>query len=166
MNAIVLVDDYWGIGCDGAQNIFIKADLQRFKTLTQDSTVILGRKTLATFPGGKPLPKRRNLILSQNTEYSVEGAEVCHSVQEVMDHLKEGETAFVIGGDTVYQQFLPHCATVYVTKVEKNLPADSYFLNLDQLPQWECTEESQPMEEDGVTFRYCTYQNSKLPPAP
>lgn len=158
MNCIVLVDENWGIGCDGSQNIFIKEDLKRFKALTQNTTVILGRKTLATFPKGKPLPNRRNLILSTNPQCTVEGAEVFSSISAVLSALTPEETVFVIGGASVYEAFLDHCSTVYVTKVGVSLPADCYFPCLDHLDQWFCSETSPMMDEDGTTYQYCTYQ--------
>lgn len=161
MFSIVLVDENWGIGCEGAQNIFIKGDLKRFRQLTQGATVILGRKTLATFPQGKPLPNRRNLVLSRDSGFTVEGAEVFPSVEAILKEVEaEDSPVFVIGGASVYERFLPYCQKVYVTKVQKTLPADTYFTDLDENPDWRLVEESAVEEEDSVAYSYCLYEQA------
>ena len=159
MNLIVAVDENWAIGKGGDQLTYIPEDLKRFKALTMDHTVILGRKTLATFPGGRPLKGRPNLILSATPGYEVEGAKVCPSVESL---LKEApEDAFVIGGESVYRQLLPYCDTAYVTKIGKAFPADRYFPDLDGDSAWEITEESEPHTHEELTFRYVTYRRVK-----
>lgn len=159
MNAIVLVDQHWGIGCGGAQNVFLSADLQRFVQLTRGKPVILGRKTLATFPGGRPLKDRRNLILSAQKDFTVQGAQVFPSFQLLKESLsqEEEEQAFVIGGASVYQALLPHCQQVFVTKVQAEFPADCYFPNLDQDPLWQAVQEGEILEEKGLSFSYWVY---------
>ena len=142
MNVIVAVDQNWAIGKDGDQLVYLSEDLKRFKSLTTGHPVILGRKTLATFPGGRPLKGRRNLILSRNTEAAP-------------------EDSFVIGGASVYRQLLPWCDTAYVTKIDRAFPADCHFPDLDQDPAWERTEESAPLEQDGIIYRYVTYRRKK-----
>ncbi len=156
MNAIVVVDANWAIGKDGDQLVYLKEDLKRFRTLTTGKGVILGRKTLATFPGGKPLKNRRNLILSRSMDAAPEGAEVYPSVEALLPHA--GEEDFVIGGASVYEQLLPWCSTVYVTKVEQTFPADCWFPNLDADPMWQAEEPSQPLEQEGIRYRYVTYR--------
>lgn len=158
MNVIVAVDENWGIGKDGEQLIYISADLKRFKALTMGHALILGRKTLATFPGGKPLKGRRNLILSRNPEFAPEGAEVYHSLEELLEHVEED--AFVIGGASVYEELLSRCDTAYVTKLQASWPADCWFPNLDEDPAWTVAEEGEPLEEQGITFRYVTYRRA------
>ena len=138
MNLIVAVDQNWAIGKDGDQLVYLKEDLKRFRTLTSGHTVILGRKTLATFPGGRPLKNRRNLILSRNPQFQAEGAEVFSSVEELV-------------------QLLPYCDTAYVTKIHAGFPADTYFPNLDQSGEWEVSEESESLEQDGISYHYVTY---------
>ena len=115
MNVIVAVDQNWAIGKDGDQLVYLSEDLKRFKSLTTGHPVILGRKTLATFPGGRPLKGRRNLILSRNTDFAPEGAEVFSDVETL--RAAAPEDAFVIGGASVYRQLLPWCDTAYVTKI-------------------------------------------------
>ena len=156
MNLIVAVDEHWAIGKGGDQLVYISADLKRFRELTTGHPVILGRKTLATFPGGRPLKNRRNLILSATAGYAVEGAEVFPDVDSLL--AEAPEDAFVIGGESVYRALLDRCDTAYVTKIHSAYPADRFFPDLDALPQWTVAEESQPMEEHGVTFHYVTYR--------
>lgn len=159
MNVIVAVDQNWAIGKDGDQLVYLSEDLKRFKSLTTGHPVILGRKTLATFPGGRPLKGRRNLILSRNTDFAPEGAEVFSDVETL--RAAAPEDAFVIGGASVYRQLLLWCDTAYVTKIDRAFPADCHFPDLDQDPAWERTEESAPLEQDGIIYRYVTYRRKK-----
>lgn len=156
MNAIVAVDQNWAIGKGGDQLCYISADLRRFKELTTGHPVILGRKTLATFPGGRPLKGRRNLILSRNPSLMIEGAEVFHDVESLL--AQAPQDSFVIGGASVYWAFLAHCDTVYVTKIAHSFPADVWFPDLDQDPAWQIAGEEEPLEEKGLSFRYVTYE--------
>lgn len=159
MNVIVAVDENWAIGKDGDQLVYLKEDLKRFRTLTSGHTVILGRKTLATFPGGRPLKNRRNLILSRNPQFQAEGAEVFSSVEELVK--QADKDAFVIGGASVYEQLLPYCDTAYITKIHAAFPADTYFPNLDRSDQWQVAEESESLEQDGLSYHYVTYSRIK-----
>lgn len=159
MNVIVAVDENWAIGKDGDQLIYLKEDLKRFRTLTSGHTVILGRKTLATFPGGRPLKNRRNLILSRNPQFQAEGAEVFSAVEELVQ--QADQDAFVIGGASVYEQLLPYCDTAYITKIHASFPADTYFPNLDQSEEWKVTEERESLEQDGISYHYVTYSRIK-----
>ena len=131
MKLIVAVDRSWAIGREGDQLLYLSADLRRFKELTLGGTVILGRKTLATFPGGRPLKGRRNLILSRSPDFAPEGAEVFRSVEELL--AAAPEDSFVIGGESVYRALLPYCTTAYVTKIDAAFPADRFFPDLDAL---------------------------------
>lgn len=156
MNLIVAVDEAWGIGKDGDQLIYLSTDLRHFKALTSGHPVILGRKTLATFPGGRPLKGRLNMILSSNPDFQVEGAQVYANVDDLLTHAPED--AFVIGGESVYRALLDRCDTAYITKIFARFPADRYFPNLDTLPRWSIAERSEVMEENGVRFQYLTYR--------
>lgn len=156
MNAIVAVDEGWGIGRGGDQLCYISADLKRFKALTTGHPVILGRKTLATFPGGRPLPGRRNLILSHDPNFTVEGAEVYHDMASLL--VAAPADSFVIGGGSVYRALLPHCETVYVTKIMSTYEADTSFPDLDADPAWQVAEREEPLEENGLRFQYFTYR--------
>ena len=156
MNLIVAVDENWGIGKDGEQLIYISADLKRFKTLTMGHPLVLGRKTMATFPGGRPLKGRRNLVLSRNPDFAPEGAEVYRDMASLLEHVPQD--AFVVGGASVYNAFLERCDTAYVTKIHAAWPADCWFPDLDRDPAWYPAEEGAVQEEKGLKFHYVTYR--------
>lgn len=158
MKAIVAVDQNWGIGYNGELLFRISADLKRFKALTTGHTVVYGRKTLETFPGKRPLVGRRNIVLSHESAFSVPGAEICSSPEQVVALLDDPKNAYVIGGASVYTLFLPLCTTVYVTKVHAACPADCYFENLDTNPDWLLAEQSGVMQENGREYRFVQYE--------
>lgn len=155
MKLIVAVDQNWAIGKDGDQLAYLSTDLRRFKEITMGHPILLGRKTLATFPGGRPLKGRRNLILSRTPGFQVEGAEVFADLASVK--AAAPADTVVVGGGSVYQALLPCCDTAYVTRMEAEFPADTWFPNLDQDPEWTVLEQSDPLEEKGISFRYVTY---------
>lgn len=156
MNLIAAVDENWAIGKDGDQLCYIPADLKHFQALTTGHAVILGRRTLATFPGGRPLKNRRNLILSRNASFAPEGAEVFPGVDSLLKAAPAD--AFVIGGESVYRALLPYCDKAYITKIHKAWPADAFFPDLDADPAWQVTEEGDAQEHEGLPFRYVTYE--------
>ncbi len=156
MNAIVIVDRNWGIGYEGEQMVYLAPDLKRFQSLTSGHAIILGRKTLETFPGGRPLKNRQNLILSRQEGLSIEGATVYGSVEALLEAAPED--AFVVGGASVYRQLLSDCERVFVTKVQGSYPADSFFPNLDQDARWSVEAEEGPFEYEGTTYCYVTYR--------
>lgn len=154
MTAVVCVSKSWGIGNDGALLFHISDDLKRFRALTTGKSVILGRKTLSTFPGGKPLKNRRNIVLTRSVP-AIEGAEVARTAEEAI--ALAGEEAVVIGGASVYAALLARCERVYVTKVEADCAADSFFPDLDALPEWRVERAGEEQEENGLRFRYIDY---------
>ena len=157
MDVIAAVDQNWAIGKGGDQLCYLPADLKRFRALTTGHPVILGRKTLATFPGGRPLKNRRNLILSRDPAFAPEGAEVFRE----LDSLRAAAPAdsFVIGGESVYRALLGWCGTAYITKIGRAWEgADAFFPNLDGDPAWFVAEEGEPLEHQGIPFRYVTYK--------
>ena len=159
MDLIVLADEEWGIGKDGDQIVYIPGDLRYFRETTMGHAVILGRKTLSTFPGGRPLKGRRNLILSRDPSFAPEGAEVFRSLEELL--AAAPDDAFVIGGASVYQALLDRCDTACITRIEAAFPsADCWFPNLDERPEWKIAEEGPVLEEKGVRFRYVTYERA------
>ena len=158
MNLIAAVDEHWALGKDGDQLVYLSQDLKRFKALTTGHPVILGRKTMATFPGGRPLKGRRNLILSRNPDFAPEGAEVFPDLDSLL--AQAPEDACVIGGASVYQALLDKCDTAYITKIHKAYPADCWLPDLDADPNWSLAEESEPLEENGLTFHYATYKRT------
>ena len=159
LKAIVAADRRWGIGKDGDQLCYIPADLKRFKALTTGHAVILGRRTLATFPGGRPLPGRRNLILSRDPDFSPQGVEVFRSLEAL--RAAAPEDAFVIGGGAVYAQLLPWCDTAYVTRLERTFPADTYFPDLDADEHWQRQGDELWQEEDGLRYCFVDYKRVK-----
>lgn len=156
MELIVAVDRNWAIGNQGDQLFYIPADLKRFRALTMGRPVILGRKTLATFPGGRPLKGRENLILSRNPDFRPEGAAVYSNLDSLL--AAAPADSMVIGGESVYRALLPYCHTAHVTQIDAAPPADTFFPNLDEDPAWLVTETSEWMEHEGLPFRYVTYQ--------
>lgn len=159
MNVIVAVDRNWAIGKDGDQLIYLSEDLKHFKALTTGHPVILGRKTLATFPGGRPLKGRRNLVLSRDPGFVPEGAEMFRDIDSLL--AAAPADAFVVGGASVYAALLDKCDTAYVTKISGHFPAaDCFFPDLDASPEWEVTEEGPELEEEGIKFRYVIYQRT------
>ena len=144
MNIIVAVDENWAIGYRGDLLVRIPADHKMFRNETIGKVVVLGRKTMDTFPGGLPLAGRTNIVLTRNPEYQVKDAIVVHSVEELLAELKNYDTkdVYVIGGDSVYSQLLPYCDTAHVTKIDRSYEADTYFPNLDASGEWEITAES------------------------
>ena len=158
MNAIAAVDRNWAIGREGGLLFHLPTDMKHFRDLTVGGTVILGRKTMATFPGGRPLKGRRNLILSRNPDFAPEGAEVFPDLDSLL--AQAPEDACVIGGASVYQALLDKCDTAYITKIHKAYPADCWLPDLDADPSWTLAEESEPLEENGLTFHYATYKRT------
>lgn len=157
MDAIVAVYSDWGIGDGGTQPVVLKADRRHFRSLTDGSAVIVGRKTLADFPGGKPLTNRFNIVVSRQG-INVDGALVVHSTGEALDAAEDFEQCFVIGGASVYMQFFNYLERVYVTKIDIEPPSDSFFPNLDRNPEWECVSQEPWEEEDGIRYCFCTYE--------
>lgn len=150
MNVIVAVDSEWGIGNKGDLLARVKEDLQQFARLTTGKTVVLGSNTLATFPGGRVLKDRRNIVLNPDRDYAPEGAVVAHSLEELFDLLKKFENeglasddVFIIGGASVYRQMLPYCNRAYITKFKKSFEKDVYFPNLDEMAEWSVVSESE-----------------------
>lgn len=160
VNAILSADKNWGIGRDGGLLFHIPEDMRFFKAKTVGHTVIMGRATYESLPGRRPLPDRRNIILSSSLG-EVCGAEVAHSLSEALSLVsgEREEDVFVIGGGAVYSQLLPLCSRAYVTRIDAESPADVHFPDLDRMPQWRCTYESEPHYHAGLTFRFTTYEN-------
>ncbi len=157
MELIVAVFDDWGIGKDGTQPIALSADRKFFRETTRGAMVIVGRKTLGDFPGGKPLPNRVNVVLTrQDTE--IPDVVVCHSAEEAVTLAKKAERAMVIGGGSIYKQLLPYCDTAYITKVHVTPESDTFFPNLDTDSQWKLEEVLQKGEENGIGYEMCLYK--------
>lgn len=161
MNAIAAVDNYWAIGNKGSLLVRIPMDQKYFREKTIGKVVILGRKTLATFPNGLPLAGRTNIIMSRNQNLCIKGAVVVHSKEELFQELKKynSEDVFVIGGSEIYELLVPYCDTVYATKIAYQYAADAYFPNLDKLPNWSMEEEGEENTYFDLEFTFCRYKN-------
>ncbi len=157
MDLIVAVYDDWGIGKDGTQPVALGADRTFFRETTWGACVIVGRKTLADFPGGKPLTGRTNLVLTRQ-EAVISGATVCTSCAQAAELAQAYERTFVIGGGSVYGQMLPYCRRAYVTKVHCTPESDTFFPDLDESPEWELIQILQAGEENGISYEMCLYE--------
>lgn len=155
MNLIVAVDENWGIGYQGDLLARVSTDLKNFKRVTGGKTVVYGSNTLATFPGGRVLPNRTNIVLNWDPDYAPEGAIVVHSLEELFEELKKypADEVFVIGGASVYNQLLPYCDKAYVTKFLKVFASDVRIPNLDEAEDWQLTEAEEPMEVPDADFK-------------
>lgn len=160
MNQIVAVDSNWGIGMEGKLLVSIPDDMKFFRTMTKGKTVIMGRKTLESFPGGKPLKGRRNIVLTRQAELDLQGAERAESVEEALAMVRGEEPGdvFVIGGSSIYEAFLPYCDTCYVTKIAHAFPADTRYPDLDGDGEWEIALESEEKSWEEMPYRFLTYR--------
>ena len=162
--AIVAVCDDWGIGRDGGMVVANCADMRHFVRCTTGHPVIMGRRTLESFPGGRPLKNRRNIVLTGDASFTRPGVEVAHSLDEATALVEGDDVAWVIGGGSVYRQLLPLCAEAEVTKNHVTHAADTFFPNLDDDPAWELVRESEPAPicpgegDEGVRYSFCTYR--------
>ncbi len=159
MNAIVVVDENWAIGKNGDLLVHLPGDLKYYRQKTINNVIIVGRKTLESFPGSKPLPDRTNIVITRNENYEAPDCIVCTSVDEVMQKIAgyDTEKVFVAGGGEIYKQFMDKCDGFYVTKIYKGFDADTYFPNLDELG-YKVTWESEIQEEKGITYRFLKYE--------
>lgn len=160
MNIIVAVDNNWAIGNKNKLLASIPGDQRFFRDVTTGNVVVLGRKTLETFPQGQPLKNRTNIILSTDQTYQVKDAIVVHSVEELLEKLKEypQESIYIIGGESVYRQMLPYCKVAHVTKIDHAYEADSFFPNLDEDEDWEITADSEEQSYFDLTYTFYKYE--------
>lgn len=160
MKIIASADKNWGIGKDNGLLIRISDDMKRFRMMTTGNVVVMGRKTLQSFPNEAPLPNRTNIVLTRDEHYHPQGTIVAHSVAELLDMLKAYDTdrVFVIGGDSIYRQLLDLCDTAYITKIDFAFEADAWFPNLAERGDWKLTEESEQQTCSDVTYTYQKYE--------
>lgn len=161
MNMIVAVDQNWGIGLKNKLLVQIPEDQRFFRETTTGKVVVMGRKTLESFPNKMPLPKRTNIVLSKDESYQVKGAIVVRSKEELLKELENytKEDIFIIGGESVYKLMLPYCNVVHVTKIDYTYEADAFFPNLDALKEWKITALSD--EQTYFDLEYTFYQYEK-----
>lgn len=160
MNIIVAVDKNWAIGCNNKLLVSIPADMKFFRETTTGKVVVMGRKTLESFPNGMPLKNRTNIVLTKNEEYRVKGAVVVHSMEELLEELKKynSEDVYVIGGGSIYKELLPYCDTAHVTKIDHAYEADTWFPDLDEDGAWEITADSEEQTYFDLEYNFLKYE--------
>lgn len=161
LRLIAAADDRWGLGRQGGLLARISPDLRRFKELTLGHTVILGRKTLSTFPQGRPLAGRENIILSRDQSFQTPGARIAHSLEELwtmLAGLKAGEPVFVCGGAQIYAQLVPYCRLAHITRVRGDFQADCHLLPLDREAAWQLTQRGELQSWQGWYYSFDEYQ--------
>ncbi|MBE5917952.1 MAG: dihydrofolate reductase [Pseudobutyrivibrio ruminis] len=161
MNLIVAVDKNWAIGKDNKLLVSIPDDMKFFRETTTGKVVVMGRKTLESFPNSKPLPNRVNIVLTRDKDYDAKGAVVVHSKEELDNELKKYNTEdiFIIGGESIYRLMLDECDRAFVTYVDYGYDADTYFPNLDEASNWKLAEESEEQTYYDIEFYFRTYIN-------
>ncbi len=166
VSAIVAVSPGWGIG-DGKGMLYrLPGDLKYFRSVTFGHPVIMGRKTLESFPGGKPLPGRENIVITRNRSYQPEGVTVVHSLAALrrLVAARPGEHFFVIGGGEIYEKLLPDCETAYVTMVETEPPVvpTVFYPDLSKKRSWVMESASEPhTEENGAVYRFTVWRRRR-----
>lgn len=184
MDLIAAADKNWAIGKDGKLLCHLPGDLKYFKEKTIGKTVVMGRKTLESLPGLKPLPNRKNIVLTTDRSFKKEGCEIVHSLDELLasicfdrekdlpcvQDLPKGQNlktesgeqqVMVMGGASVYKQLLPYCQSCYITRIDQIFDADTYIPDLDNMENFALVWQSEPREENGITYRFTRYDRVK-----
>lgn len=163
MNLIVAVDRNYGIGKDNKLLARVPADMEYFKEKTMGKTIVMGSSTYMSFPK-RPLPNRENLVLTSKPENYPE-VKCFESIGEFFEYIKgRDDEVFVCGGSTVYLQLLPYCEKAYVTHIDEEFEADVFFPKLEELENWEKTEESEIVETNGYKITFALYENNDIRP--
>lgn len=159
MKAIVAVDKNWGIGSNGGLLAHLPGDLNYFKEKTMGKIMVMGRRTLESLPGGKPLPGRINIVLTKDLNFQG-GCATCNSLEDLFEELKKypEDDVFVVGGADVYKQLLIHCDTYYVTKIDEIFPADCHLENLDENENFSVNWESAIHKENEIEYKFVEYR--------
>ena len=160
MNAIAAVDANWAIGNKNRLLTSIPADMKFFREKTMGHVVVMGRKTLESFPNGLPLKNRVNIVLTANRSYKVKDAIIVHTKEELLEELKKYDSneLYIIGGGSIYEMLIPYCDTAYITKIDHAYAADTYFPNLDQMDDWEMTEVSEEQTCFDLEYVFAKYE--------
>lgn len=163
MQLIAAVDQNWAIGKNNQLLVRIPADQKFFREVTTGKVVVMGRKTLESFPNGMPLKNRTNIVLTHNPDYQVKDAIVVHSMDELHEELKKynSDDIFIIGGEKIYEQMLDECDVAHITKIEFAYDADAYFPNLDQREDWELTGDSEEQTYFDLEYYFYRYERRK-----
>ncbi len=157
MKLIVAADKNWAIGRDNDLLCHLPGDLKYFKERTTGKTVVMGRKTLESLPGGKPLPKRTNIVLTRDENFEKEGCIIIHSIEELLEKYGQ-EDLMVMGGAEIYTKLLPYCDTCYITEIDKEFEADKHIPNVSADPSFERVWESDEQIENGISYRFVEYK--------
>ena len=160
MKAILSADRNWGIGNGNKLLVSIPSDMKFFRQTTTGKVVVMGRKTLESFPNGQPLKNRTNIVLTENPDYRVKDAVIVHSKEELLKTLEQYDTEdiYIIGRESIYRMMLPYCDTVLVTKIDRAFQADTFFPDLDKMEEWEMTEEGEEQTCFDLEFRFTKYE--------
>ncbi len=160
MQLIAAVDQNWAIGKKNKLLVSIPADMKFFRETTTGKVVVMGRKTLESFPNGLPLKNRTNIVLSKQPSFAVKGAIVVHSAAQLKEALAQydSDDVFVIGGESVYRILLSECDTAHITKIDYAYEADAYFPNLDMDPEWEIAADSEEQTYFDLEYRFLKYR--------
>lgn len=162
MNLIVAVDKNWAIGNGNKLLVSIPQDMKFFRETTMGKVVVMGRKTLESFPGGQPLKKRTNIVLTRDKNYQVKDAIVVNTVDELLLELEkyDEDEIYVIGGESIYRQMLPYCKTAHITKIHHEYEADTYFPNLDEDDEWVVTGVSDEQTYFDLEYEFVRYERA------
>ncbi|GAA0277493.1 dihydrofolate reductase [Muricomes sp. OA1] len=160
MKLIASADKNWGIGFKNKLLVSIPTDMKFFRQTTTGKVVVMGRKTLESFPNGLPLKNRTNIVLTGNKDYRVKDAVIVHTLEELQEELKryQSDDIYVIGGERIYRQLLPLCDTAYITRIDHAFQADTFLPNLDELEDWKMTEEGEEQTCFDLEFRFTKYE--------
>ena len=160
MNLIVAVDNNWGIGNKNSMLVQIPRDQKFFREMTLGKVVVMGRKTLESLPQKRPLASRTNIVLRRDMKYQVKGAVIVHSLEELLEELKKYDTndVYVAGGESIYRQLLPYCNVAHVTKIDYEYEADTYCPNLDKMPEWKITADSDEQTYFDIAYEFLKYE--------
>ena len=160
MNLIAAADSKWGIGRDGGLLASIPTDMKYFRDHTMGRVVVMGRRTLESMPGKKGLPGRTNYVLTSDRDFTAERCVTVCSIDELREELSkyDPDDVFLIGGATLYNSLYRECDRLYVTKIDADLDADTFITDFDEDPDFEIESESDPVHENGLTYRFTVYR--------
>ncbi|MCD8109644.1 MAG: dihydrofolate reductase [Clostridiales bacterium] len=160
MNLIAAVDRNWAIGLNNKLLVQIPADMKFFRETTTGNVVVMGRKTLESFPNGRPLPNRVNIVLTQDPSYRVRDAVIVHNMDELHEELRNypSEDIYVIGGESIYRQLVDECDVAHITKINYTYEADAWFPNLDEKPEWQITADSEEQTYFDLEYYFYKYE--------
>ena len=163
MIAVLSADKNWAIGYKGDLLVKIPNDMKMFRTLTTGNVIVMGRKTLESFPNAQPLPNRVNIVMTQNHDYQAKGCVIVHSTEELLEELKNypDKQIYVVGGESIYRELLPYCEEAYVTRIDYEYQADRYFPNLDEMEDWEMYEEGEEETFFSIEYYFNKYRRVK-----